>query len=619
MPENAEQKKGWFRRRIERIRSPDSHMVKVGQDKVPIPAPAVAPPPVTKPVLVPPAPPLQTTTPAQLHTVSTLPAATASTTPPRLDIVDLNNPDNWNSPRGDGMEKGVHTEREHELDDVDSDLGDEEEDDEDEDDDEDDDEEDDEEDEEPKPRPPFPARRPPAPRALSREDLKTIIMEKFATGLTSYDINKWFLKENIIDQETGEVLSIKQIGGFKSIISSADANARNAAGMATAAAAAGIAAATQASDEKGKVVIHRPNSKLETFSAMLDKAMANGNDALAQIAVDGIYKEMEKSEHGGPDDKLWTLLTTMMTEGKGKSKLSELKELTGIVKDLIPPQPEGKSEAVQMAEVMSNTSLEIAKEAKDTALQISGSKNEADKMGKCPSCNKMIPMDSLYCSYCGLAFKQKFEVEGEEAEEEDEEEVKARQRAELEKRKRADIAKRAIASRKQQPPPPQRPSATQPTPQPVKPPAPAPQPAAPPQAPSPQPAGPAISPEERAAILHNLKRLANFIAAKDDPVLKTQALFKAGDGDDRKQGLFLAIVGRERLLKAARRLIQEHKELVDFQNYVELCDSVDGRAWIDTSFMELMKQAKLNGILLKKEEAATMLDKVEARLGFPID
>lgn len=503
------------------------------------------------------------------------------------------------------MEKGVHAEREQELDDVDPDLDDEEDGDEDDEDDEEDD-----EDEEPEPAPPAPGRRPPHPPAmtakpperLNREDIKTIILEMFAEGKKSREIHKFFITENIVDEETGEPLSIRQIGGFKSL------TFPNSGG-----------AVTPPTVEKSKLIVPRPRTTLETFKQMLEEAEEKGNLALAQMAVDGIYSEINKGAHGGgTDDKIWELFKLQLESGKGKSKLSELKELTEIVKNLMPAQPEGKSEAVQMAEVMSGTSLEIAREAKDTALQITGSKHEADKMGKCPSCNKMIPMDSLYCAYCGLAFKQKFEVEGEEAEEEDEEEVKARQRADMEKKKRADIARRAVAGRRPQPPPP-RPSASQPTPQPVKPQAPAPQPAAPPPAPAPQPAGPAISPEERAAILHNLKRLANFIAAKDDPVLKTQALFKAGDGDDRKQGLFLAIVGRERLLKAARRLIQEHKELVDFQNYVELCDSVDGRAWIDTSFMELMKQAKLNGILLKKEEAATMLDKVEARLGFPID
>jgi hypothetical protein len=333
--------------------------------------------------------------------------------------------------------------------------------------------------------------------------------------------------------------------------------------------------------------------------------------------VDGIYSEINKNDHGsGTDDKVWELFKLQLEGGKGKSKLSELKELTEIVKNLMPDQPEGKTEAVQMAEVMERSVHDTVMEVKDTALRVSGSKNQADKMGKCPSCAKIIPMDSLYCNYCGLAFKQKIV---EEAEEEDEGEAKERQRAEQEKQRRADIARRAVGGKK----PPQRPPPAQPTPQPTpqaaKPAAPAPTPVAPTPAQAPQPAGPSITPDERAAILHNLKRLANFIAAKDEPILKTQALFKVGDIDDRKHGLFLAIVGRERLLAAGMRLIKEHPELADFQHYVELCDSADGRVWIDTSFEEVKRQAKLSGIMLKKEEAAELLDKVEARLGFQID
>ena len=509
------------------------------------------------------------------------------------------------------MEKGVNAEREQELDSVDEDdPEDEGEDSDDEEDDEEDDDEDDEEDDEddkPGRRPTPPTRRPPAPATMmDKENLKVIILEKYAAGMDAYAISEWLIEHRIANLEDGEYLDPRQISGFKSLMT------RQAGDTTTPVVA--TPQGVPAPEEKGKVLIPRPRTKLDTFVEMLDKAVATGNPSLGQIAVDGIYKEMDKSEHGGADDKLWTLLTTMMTEGKGKSKLSELKELTEIVSNLMPQQPEGKTEAVQMAEVMERSVHDTVMEVKDTALRVSGSKNQADKMGKCPSCVKIIPMDSLYCNYCGLAFKQKIEEEGGE-EEEDEGEAKERQRAEQEKQRRTDIARRTVGGKK----PPQRPPPAQPTPQPAKPAAPAPKPVAPTPVQAPQPAGPSITPEERAAILHNLKRLANFIAAKDDPLLKTQALFKVGDVDDRKQGLFLAIVGRERLLAAGQRLIKEHPELADFQHYVELCDSADGRLWIDTSFEEVKRQAKLSGIMLKKEEAAEFLDKVEARLGFQID
>ena len=132
------------------------------------------------------------------------------------------------------------------------------------------------------------------------------------------------------------------------------------------------------------------------------------------------------------------------------------------------------------------------------------------------------------------------------------------------------------------------------------------------------PAAPNITDEERASIPRVIKRFASFAAAGDDPILKTRALFRIGDEEDRKQGLFLAIIGRERLISAARRLIQEYKELGEYNLYVLACDSPDGRVWIDTSFEEIMLQARLSSLLLKKEEGGAMLDKLEARLGFPI-
>jgi hypothetical protein len=135
-----------------------------------------------------------------------------------------------------------------------------------------------------------------------------------------------------------------------------------------------------------------------------------------------------------------------------------------------------------------------------------------------------------------------------------------------------------------------------------------------PETPAPQ----GIADEERASVLRYLKRLANFIAAKDDPIIKTRALFSIGDSDDRKQGLLLAIIGRERLINAARRLIQEYKGLGEYNLYVLACDSPDGRVWIDTSFDEVKLQAQLSSLLLKKEEAGALLDKLEARMGFPI-
>jgi len=143
----------------------------------------------------------------------------------------------------------------------------------------------------------------------------------------------------------------------------------------------------------------------------------------------------------------------------------------------------------------------------------------------------------------------------------------------------------------------------------------------PPQAP---PVAPPVAPRpintgDSAITLRFIARFAKATAANDDPVLKMRALFHVGDEEDRKGCLFTSRIGRERLMRAARRLIQEHEELRrDFGVYVLACESPDGRAWMDKALLELEIQAKLAGIRLEGEEAEEMLDDFETNLGFHI-
>jgi len=612
MPEEPEkEREGFWKRHFGREKKRPEHKVAVPKEtpeavseKEPDAPPFMTPPPVI--------------TPPPTHApVVTAPAPVSNSTP--TVAVDLNNPDNWMVPPGGfNMEKGADPAREHELDDLDeADPGDGDEEDE-------EDEEDSEEDEEEDipTRPPAPKRHPPEHRILSREDLRVIIREKDEEGWSSLEIADYLKEQGIIDEDMDDFLTIKQIGGIKSNLKLTQPPESGQQPVAPQPAPLPQAALPPVQQnpptivptpptpetQKSKIVIPRVRTKLETFVDMLDKAMANNNEALAQIAVDGIYREMDKDaggSQGGINGQVFELLKAQLESGKGKSKLDELEKLSSIVKNMMPDMPEGKSEAVQMAEVMSDTTLKVAKEARETALEITGSKGHADKTGKCPNCEKLIPMDSLYCGYCGLAFKQDIREEADDEDEEDPEEMKMRQREEEQRKKRAGIAKRAV---NRTPPQQQRaPAAQQPSPMPAQ------------QTVGPRPANAAITPEERSNLLRNLRRLANFIANKDDPVLKSQVLFKGGDDDDRKNGVFLSIIGRQKILAAAQRLLKEHPELSEFQHYVDLCDSADGRAYIDTMMKELQNQAKLMGVYLKKEEAAEMLAQMEARLGFAIE
>ena len=533
---------------------------------------------------------------------------------------------------------------EDDLDDVEEDEEDEDEDDEEGDEDDEDDEDDDEdEDDEPAPlRRPIPGKpkigRPKKPQLMNKEDLRTIIVERFEQGWTSYEVFNWLNQENIID-ETGEPLSVKQVGGYKSMVSSQRREAY-VSGQAPppltgqmqplppdyVAPPMAPARPTQGSQQQ-PFNIPRPRTNLEIHYEKLEKAVADKNDAMAQIAVEGLYKEMEKDGSGGGggmNSQLFALLQGQLAGNKGSSKLHELEQLTTIVKNLMPEQAQGESEAVGMARVMADTVEKVSKDAKDTILEVSGTKGKADNMGTCPNCKKIIPKDSLFCGYCGLNF-QKVEDDEEEEEEEDEEEAAARkeqERIDKEKARRAELARRAVKAPAQPKPtaaPPQPPKAG--TPPVARPPA-----ATPPQVRPLEPPvqigadGGVMTVTERASLLRDLKKLANFITNKDDPVLKTQALFKLGDDGDKKQTLFLAIVGRDLLLASARRMVQEHPtELSMFQNYIELCDSVDGHAWLDKCFEEIKALSKQYGVLLKREEAASMLAKMEAKLGFAVE
>jgi len=557
----------------------------------------------------------------------------AAPIPPRYELVD--NPD-LRDPGDDYMtpQKTPQPQpSEDELDDVDEDEFDDEEDEDDEDDEDEDDEEDDEDDDDVPPEPPtrpLPLK-PKRPHTGSketkyypREDLKTLILEKYEAKWSTYDIRNWLETEGIADDITGDFLTIHQIGGFKGgITQGRRQDYIEGEEVPPPVQPRQPPVAAPPPPEGSKILVPRRRTNLETFYEMLEKAQATGSEALAQIAVDGIYKEMEKSGGegggGGGNDKVWALLTAILTENKGKSKLSELKELTEIVSNLMPKGAEPESEAVGMARVMSETAIKVAEEAKDTALQITGTKGKADKMGKCPNCQKLIPKDSRWCSYCGLSFET---VDGKEEEEEEDkeaiEEAKIVREKEVESRKkREELAKRAVKKAGAE--------TTIPTPTRVEDTAEGqPKEAVPTESPAPAPTTPPklrqeFTSEQRAAILRNLKRLANFVSNKDNPILKTQALFKAGDTEDKKGGLLMAIIGTDRLIAAAKRLIAEHPDLKEFAPYVELCDSVDGKAWINASFEEIKNQSRLLGLTLKREEAKTLLDDVEAKLGFEIE
>jgi hypothetical protein len=145
-------------------------------------------------------------------------------------------------------------------------------------------------------------------------------------------------------------------------------------------------------------------------------------------------------------------------------------------------------------------------------------------------------------------------------------------------------------------------------------------PEAPPAEPLPPAAPPPQPPVERdpACILRHLKRIVQFAANGDDPVLKTRALFKVGDEEDRKNALFLTIVGLHRLMEAARCVLRKYGELSEYAVYIMACDSPEGRAWITKMFSEIGLQARITDTKITNDEAEKMLETMESRIGFRI-
>jgi hypothetical protein len=133
----------------------------------------------------------------------------------------------------------------------------------------------------------------------------------------------------------------------------------------------------------------------------------------------------------------------------------------------------------------------------------------------------------------------------------------------------------------------------------------------------PQPQRPPVE-RDPASILRHLKRLVQFAANGDDPVLKARAIFKVCDEEDKKASLFQTMIGLHRLIEVARCVLREHSELSEYAVYIMAGDSSECRSWITKMFNEIELQARRTDIKVTEEEAAEMLETMESRIGFRV-
>lgn len=344
----------------------------------------------------------------------------------------------------------------------------------------------------------------------------------------------------------------------------------------------------------------RRKSNLEVLLERLDKALMDGNSAMAAILLEGVYKEFDKADRAtDPAFGLMSELVKSKMTGDGGSgnSVEQMKAMVGIVKELMPspaPPSEGESDDVAMAKVYGSMVKDISGELKDTALTIAGKKDTSELFGACPYCNETILKDGVVCSFCGGRLRG------------------------------------APAPGMYAPPPVQ------------------PQPYAPPQYPgegymqsryaqqqpfvpqsrvAPQempqaspasvtgPERPPVSPEEMKQIVDGMKRVANFIVEKSDPATTVNAFWKLADREQREYLVAAAIIGHDRIQYVARSLAPKFPEV---SPYAPILTSNQGSDWLREALEAVKAVARKEAFKVPRDRMASLVATIEQRIGMEI-
>jgi hypothetical protein len=334
-------------------------------------------------------------------------------------------------------------------------------------------------------------------------------------------------------------------------------------------------------------------TRLEILFQQLDSAIKQNNPGLARIVADGIYAEYDRGgEGGGNDNKMWGLMSTMvsgmfnkqMTEKSNPMK--DMRDMAGLMKELMPDRG-SESETVQMTKAVGEIVHHTTGELKDTILTVTGHRDDAGKVGVCPYCNKMIPADSLVCSYCG---------------------------GRLASSPQAGVYPEPQEQIPQNVPPPAQPPmqstyARPPTPNPI-PPVQSQIQASPVQ----QSGGSTIS-KDIEQYKKSVKKLTNYIAQKDNPNSLINFGWKFLDAEEKEKAVLAVVIGKDRLYYCVDRLAPQYP---DMAQQIELLKSVDGRAWVESALKAIEEKAREEKVRIQPERFALLLKEIQDIMGFEI-
>lgn len=337
---------------------------------------------------------------------------------------------------------------------------------------------------------------------------------------------------------------------------------------------------------KPEIKIPQRKTKLEVFQEMFERGIETKNQALVDMGVKGIYAEMEKAEEQDFNNKMFTIFEGLVrgdinpankappTPSKDfKADLRETLEILNEMGAIGNNQPNEMSEQAVVAGAIRDAATHISKDISDTVKVISGSKDVAETMGTCPSCSRVIPIDSALCPYCGQNFGA------------------ATAAPPKGPGLITDGGGRLVPESK-----PYNPEGEV-MPKPMK---------------QVKIDGKQYSEQDMKKMIHSL---SNMISSRDNPVKKAWALWEVANPEQQRDVLIMAILGRERINKIASKMITDYPDLAhDF----EICNSADGQKWIDAFLAKTKECAKEAGFEIPQRVFTERIGEIQTAIGIKI-
>jgi len=376
----------------------------------------------------------------------------------------------------------------------------------------------------------------------------------------------------------------------------------------------------QPQPSQAPLIIPPRKSRLEFLFEQLQTAVASKNVNLVAVVVDGIYKEYDRAEGGGgAETHLWGLMNTMMT-GMFNKQMSSSESPTKLLKDIVaisqglipPPQPPqqaaGESENVQMAKAVGTIAQQMTGEIKDTILTVAGKKGGggggAEDKGVCPYCEKVIPIDSSMCPYCGGKLAPPEPAQGMYRQMPQQQQPPQLPQSNYGYNPNSVPAMQSHYQMAQQPQmqqpqmPPQMPQQMPPQ-----------------QVPNQAQGGEGITPKETEELKGYVKKVANAISNKDNPAQTINFIWRFVGETVRKQLLLGAIIGEVNLYAVLEKMSPQYP---DMAQQLSIISSPEGRNWVYSALETVKENARKDGLKVTEAELALMARELQQKVGFEI-